>query len=153
MTLEDRFMSKILVDEKTNCWNWNASMRDGYGRFKADKKMMNASRFSFEYFNEKILNGNVIMHLCDNPKCVNPKHLKQGSHKENAQDKVLKNRHIFGEKAWQHKLTEKEIIEIKEKLKNPYCGINNDLAHFYKVNHRTISSIRRGITWAHISIT
>jgi hypothetical protein len=153
MTVEERFMSKVLVDEKTNCWNWNGTLRDGYGRFKANKKIMNASRFSFEYYNEKILDGNVIMHICDNPKCVNPEHLKQGTHKDNAADKVSKNRHVYGEKAWQHKLTEKQVIEIKQKLKNPYIGINNDLANFYSVNHRTISDIKLGKRWSHISTT
>ena len=34
----------LLVDKKTNCWNWNASVRDGYGRFKADKKILKVLR-------------------------------------------------------------------------------------------------------------
>ena len=38
------------------------------------------------------------MHSCDNPICCNPKHLSKGTHKDNSDDKVRKNRHAFGEK-------------------------------------------------------
>jgi CMP-N-acetylneuraminic acid synthetase len=152
MTIEERFLSKIIIDEKTKCWNWNSTLRDGYGRFKAEKKVLTASRFSYEFYKEPILEGNVIMHICDNTLCVNPDHLLQGTHKDNAQDKVNKKRHTFGEKAWQHLLSENEVIEIKKALQNYYYGQVNDLAHFYKVNHRTISSIKRGTTWSHIKI-
>lgn len=31
--------------------------------------------------------GSVIRHSCNNPSCVNPVHLKQGTHAENAADK------------------------------------------------------------------
>jgi hypothetical protein len=121
--------------------------------FKVDKKMLTASRFSFEYFKEKILDANVIMHLCDNPSCVNPEHLMQGTHKENSVDKVNKKRHVYGEKAWQHILSDQEVLEIKKAQLNYYYGQNNDLAHFYKVNHRTISNIKNGTTWSHIQIS
>lgn len=152
MNIEERFMSKVEINRSNNCWIWNGTLRDGYGRFKAEKKMMTASRFSFEYFKGEIKEGNVIMHTCDNRSCVNPDHLIQGTHKENANDKVIKKRHIYGEKAWQHKLSEQEVIEIKKALQYPYIGINNDLAKFYQVNHRTISSIKNGITWSHVQI-
>jgi hypothetical protein len=152
MTVEERFMSKVIINKITNCWIWNSTLRDGYGRFKVDKKMLTASRFSFEYFKEKILDANVIMHLCDNPSCVNPEHLMQGTHKENSVDKVNKKRHVYGEKAWQHILSDQEVLEIKKAQLNYYYGQNNDLAHFYKVNHRTISNIKNGTTWSHIQI-
>lgn len=35
-------------------------------------------------------NNLVIRHLCNNSRCINPNHLKEGTHKENAQDRELK---------------------------------------------------------------
>lgn len=34
-----------------------------------------------------------ILHSCDNPRCINPKHLRAGTHAENMQDMVDRSRH------------------------------------------------------------
>jgi len=41
----------------------------------------------------EIPDGMVVMHACDNPRCVNPSHLKLGTYQENALDCVAKGRH------------------------------------------------------------
>jgi len=45
-----------------------------------------------------------------------------------------------------------EVIEIKKAQQFYYRGQNSDLAHFYKVSDRTISDIKTGKRWGHISI-
>ena len=39
------------------------------------------------------IEGVVLMHSCDNPPCINPKHLKPGTHQTNVADKMRKGRH------------------------------------------------------------
>jgi hypothetical protein len=50
------------------------------------------------------------------------------------------------------KLTEKDVMEIKAALLNPYFGINSDLGREYGVNPVTICNIKKGKNWAHVKI-
>ena len=70
---------------------------DGYVEFQlrqfADGKKYHISghRLSYEMHNNDSLTSNdVICHKCDNPACINPKHLFKGTHNDNVQDKVKK---------------------------------------------------------------
>jgi hypothetical protein len=57
-----------------------------------------------------------------------------------------------GENHPSNKLTKKEVIEIKTALLNPYWGVNKDLGRKYMVCPDTISDIKRGKTWQHVTI-
>ena len=76
-SLEERLEEKI--DKTGDCWLWNG-IRDryGYGRMYDPRigKMMGAHRLTWEVANGPIPKGFVIDHLCHNPPCVNPKHLR-----------------------------------------------------------------------------
>ena len=87
------------VDAGDNCWFWTAGRdRDGYGRFAVGlggkaQAHVRAHRFAYETFNGPIPDGLVVMHTCDNPPCVNPRHLELGTSQDNNDDKVQKGRH------------------------------------------------------------
>jgi len=57
-----------------------------------------------------------------------------------------------GENNNRAKLTDKNVVEIKTELLKPYRGINNDLGRKYGVNPATISDIKRGRKWKHVTI-
>lgn len=99
--LRERFMSK--VDVTGDCWEWTAAKyRNGYGRLRVGslangtRRMALAHRVSFEMFNGPIPGEAVVMHVCDNPGCVNPGHLRAGTQKDNIRDCVAKGRHRPG---------------------------------------------------------
>lgn len=61
---------------------------DEYGRISKHKKSISAHIISFFLYNSYLPIG-IVRHLCNNKKCVNPLHLKDGSHSENYKDRKL----------------------------------------------------------------
>lgn len=58
------------------------------------KRSRRHSHIAWEDANQaSILPGSVVMHVCDNPRCINPKHLVLGTQRDNMLDKVAKGRH------------------------------------------------------------
>ena len=98
-----RFLSKI--DFSEGCWNWKASCSgyEGkrYGCFW-NGKQIKAHRFSYLAWKGDLDSEKMICHTCDNPICVNPDHLYQGTAKDNAQDALLRGRQSNGEKNKTH---------------------------------------------------
>lgn len=98
-TLLERLLNKIIVNEATDCWEYQGGKNNiGYGLIRDEKRMRTVHRVSYEEHNQsKIPNHLVVMHSCDNRACANPKHLSLGTRKDNTQDMMNKNRGVpFG---------------------------------------------------------
>lgn len=98
------------------------------------------------------IKGKVVMHLCDNPACVNPEHLKLGTQSDNIRDMYNKSRNDLtararGEKVNTAKLTADKVREI---LLTPATCMASELAVKYAVSESTILAVRAGRTWKHI---
>lgn len=82
-----RFWEKVKKIEG-GCWEWTASQRNqsGYGGFGINKKIYLAHRLTYQIYKGPIEPGQLILHTCDNRKCVNPDHLYSGTPKDNMSD-------------------------------------------------------------------
>lgn len=93
-----RFFSKIDIDSPEGCWNWTGGLcGNRYGNFWDGKRQVKAHRWSYEFLKGKVPDGKILMHTCDNMKCVNPAHLKLGTLQENIMDRENKGRGAKGE--------------------------------------------------------
>jgi len=145
--MEHRFLSKFIKTD--SCWNWTAFKdKDGYGQLSIDGKMHRAHRVSYELYKNKIPEGLHVLHKCDNPPCVNPDHLELGTPQDNVDDKTKRGRQARGEKHGCAKLTEADVLEIRQMIQNGvYYRI---IAELFDVNIPQISMIKTGKNWSHI---
>lgn len=82
----NRFWSK--VKKTRSCWIWQACLTSrGYGRFNVGAsggcRIVFAHRFSYELLVGPIPKGLELDHVCRNKSCVNPRHLKPVTHRQN----------------------------------------------------------------------
>lgn len=89
-----KFWARTQVSEGDECWLWTAGKNSaGYGVLSVERRPMLAHRFSLSlHRGEMVPPGVFVLHSCDNPGCVNPGHLRQGTQKENMQDAKLRGR-------------------------------------------------------------
>lgn len=131
------------------CWPWIAGKGiGGYGRIRVGSKTRYAHRVSFEMHCGPIPNGMFVCHSCDNPSCINPKHLFLGTPAENMADRDAKGRqaHQRGEINPLAKLTEADVLAIR----SAKGRLQRELAAQYGVSRGHISFIRTGRKWRHL---
>lgn len=95
---KERFENLYQHNWDNGCWEWLGGKNNiGYGMFRQGDKMRTAHRVGYELFNNTTIPKNMcVCHTCDNPKCVNPKHLWLGTMKQNTTDMIKKGRSRFG---------------------------------------------------------
>lgn len=151
-SLEERFWEKVDRRDPAECWEWQAARdKDGYGKFDVDGEQRFAHRVSHGLAKETA-EGSLVLHHCDNPPCVNPSHLYLGDYADNARDMYDRGgRSQAGVENNQAKLTEDEVVSIKRRLREGEQS-QQEIADAFGVARTTISDIKHGRNWAHVSL-
>ena len=139
-TLLERFWENVDVRGENDCWEWQASRTTaGYGVIYWNGENTYTHRLSLEFDNRPVSSRFHACHTCDNPPCVNPKHLFVGSPRGNMLDKVAKGRHTHGENHPHSKLSDLEISEIRRLVSEN--GIIVDIAKQFNVSRGYVTEL------------
>lgn len=139
------FWSKVDKRSPEECWNWIAARQpNGYGVFGKKR----AHRVCYEMHYGPIPNGYYVCHKCDNPTCVNPNHLFLGTPTDNVKDMMSKNRHAHGENKKHSKLTEKQVVLMRQEYAQGLTQAKLSRKYGLRTSH--IQSIVTRKIWKHI---
>lgn len=150
-----RLMENSKPSEK-ECRLWIASKVNGkYGQIVVNGKTMGAHRASWMAHNEgkQIPENMVIRHLCGNSLCINPDHLKPGTHRENMNDKLKHGTDSRGDKSSGSTISDEirsQIKRSKRKRGEPEYETQKQRAAKFNVSVDMITSIDCGHTGGHI---
>lgn len=142
-----RFYSNI--DSTGDCWLWTAaSSGSGYGVMRINNRLEYAHRISFVVSFGSIPTNLLVLHTCDNPKCVRPTHLFAGSHNANMADKVRKGRQARGtslKRPGLQKLSVDDVLYIRERLAKGES--QRMLAKAFGISNSHVSRIHNREQW------
>mgnify|MGYP002144358158 FL=1 len=134
----------------TKCWEWTACRNaDGYGCFSY-KAIMRGAHCTAWFLTYGYWSDLCILHSCDNPGCVNPNHLREGTKLDNARDKVARNRmaDTKGAQNGHAKLTEADVLQIRDLYSKGLTQV--ELSEMFGLALGYTSYVTKGKSWGHI---
>jgi hypothetical protein len=156
--LKKSFNERVI--KQPNCWGWNGPVDQGGYPVMGCRRQCGSDRghrASWIIHYGKIPKGMHICHACDNPICTNPDHLWVGTHKQNNDDKIAKNRqakntppHKPGILNGSAKLKEEQVREIKILIASGRSCYS--LGKEFAVSKQTILRIKNGKNWSNIEV-
>jgi hypothetical protein len=127
--------------------------RDGYGRLRpfheGARITVGAHRLTF-----KLKYGRwpepCALHSCDNPSCVNPRHISEGTNTQNQREKLERGRSLKGTQQVAAKLTEEIVREARKEYIPRKMGFHR-LAKKYGVTKHAMMLAITGKSWRHVA--
>ena len=134
------------------CIEWQNALAKGYGILWLGHSIAYAHRTAYELYSKtQIPDGLEVCHKCDNPVCINAKHLFLATHQENMQDANNKKRLFFktGENSYNGKFSDATANYIRRQFLRSSADNKaiRQLAKKYKVESRVIARIVRFISY------
>lgn len=128
-----------------DCWIWPYSTdKNGYGKIRVEGKGHRANRAVLIATTGTV--GQLALHSCDRPSCVNPGHLRWGTFSDNAKDMWIRGRasknlkSLPGSLNGMSKLSSQDIREMRDmRASGVSCA---ELAAMYEV---ALGTVRRWV--------
>ena len=87
-----RFWSRV-AEASSGCLEWQGALdRGGYGKISVGRVSLFAHRVAWAIANGEDPGERLVLHRCDNPRCVRDDHLYAGTYSNNSRDAVVRGR-------------------------------------------------------------
>lgn len=142
----NRLLAMSADDQVTGCRVWRGPVNKpgGYGRIGYRHRQWRAHRLAYTLLLGPIPSGMELLHSCDSPLCINPNHLRPGTHAENIAEAYAKGRKTVaqGPAHPRFTLTREQAVDA---IKSTETGAA--IAARLGVSKSTICRLRSGVTW------
>jgi len=145
-------VARLILDPTDECVEWPHSTNSaGYGQVWFQGKMKRVHRVAYELYHGKAPRD-MVLHKCNNPRCFNPAHLYEGTHRQNALDRKWR---LRGEKMKVIQIEDDASVTIHELTEfmqsRAYCYAC-DLNATVAVDHSylDIEPYRHYMCWIHL---
>jgi hypothetical protein len=148
ISLEEVLLNTFLTD--TGCLEWQGKRLKNYGYITHKSRHIAVHRLTCFLAHGEPSLGDLALHSCDNPPCVNPEHLRWGTQLDNMADSKARNRRFItrGIKNGRSKLDDKKVIAIRAIYGTGPTTI--EIAELYGISNQLVSRIVKGEAWTHV---
>jgi hypothetical protein len=152
--LSEKFEMYVQRRGDDECWGWlGFKSGDGYGKMRTRGKAVRAHRVSYQLHVGPIPDGLSVLHHCDNPGCVNPRHLFVGTHNDNMADCSAKGRIRWGDRRGSGnsnaKLNEDAVREIRRRAADGESRAS--IAAAFGLHVGSINNVVTRCRWGHVT--
>lgn len=152
-----RFWTRVaVIDDEDSCWLWTAGLNrgGGYGYISYDYVNYLAHILSYKiaYGEDSVPDELKVLHTCDTPRCVRPKHLYVGTQSQNVLDAVARGRWYApsGDHSNKRRFAEKLTKERAEEINRLWLTgqyKQREIADLFGVRQGMVSRIVNGTRW------
>lgn len=126
-------LTSLRAVETDACIEWTGGLTGkGYGRFTLDGVQTRAHRVSYLWTHGTM--PDVVRHTCDNPPCINPRHLVAGTQDDNMKDMAERCR----SKRYAD-LTPEQVQQVRDAI-----GTQVEIGKRFGIKQSRVSRIRSG---------
>jgi hypothetical protein len=130
------------------CWPWTGTrVEDGYGQVQLQNVKRPATHLALALDGRPRPDGAQALHSCDNPPCVNPRHLRWGTNAENLAERNAKGRQARGDRHGRSRLTNETARLARQLVATG--ATQTSVAARLGVRRGVITDLIRGRTWTH----
>ena len=135
------------VEKSAECWVWRGHLTpQGYGQTTYRGRTKTAHHVA--WFLTYGAWPKMLRHHCDNPPCVSPVHLAEGTQADNIRDKVARDRQAKGSRVGRAKITEAEALAIR--TWRAEGGLLREIGTVFGLSESSVSALCCQKTWRHV---